>query len=39
MSTIAFTVILLIRVLLPLSLLVALGEWTHRREASYWLRK
>lgn len=37
--TIAFAVILLIRIILPLGLLLALGEWVHRREANYWLRK
>ena len=38
MSTIAFAVILLIRVILPVSILIALGEWIHRREANYWFR-
>lgn len=38
MSTIAFAVILLIRLILPFSLLLALGEWVRRREANYWLR-
>jgi hypothetical protein len=37
--TIAFAVILLIRIILPLSLLLALGEWARRREESYWLRR
>ena len=37
--TIAFAVILLIRIILPLGLLLVLGEWVHRREANYWLRK
>ena len=37
--TIAFAVILLIRIILPLGLLLALGEWVRRREANYWLRK
>jgi hypothetical protein len=37
--TIAFAVILLIRIILPLGLLLTLGEWVHRREANYWLRK
>jgi hypothetical protein len=37
--TIAFAVILLIRIVLPLAMLLALGEWVHRREASYWLRR
>ena len=39
MSTIAFAVILLIRVILPFGLLIAFGEWMRRREANYWLRK
>jgi hypothetical protein len=39
MSTIAFAVILLIRVILPFSLLIAIGEWIKRREADYWLSK
>jgi hypothetical protein len=39
MSTVAFVVILLIRIILPFGLLLALGEWMHRREANYWLRK
>jgi hypothetical protein len=39
MSTIAFAVILLIRIILPFSLLIALGEWVRRREANYWLSK
>lgn len=37
MSTIAIAVIFVIRLLVPLSLLVALGEWNRRREAKYWL--
>jgi hypothetical protein len=37
--TIAFAVILLIRIILPLGLLLSLGEWIHRREAKYWLRR
>jgi hypothetical protein len=36
--TIALTVILLIRIILPVGLLLSLGEWIHRREAKYWLR-
>jgi len=39
MSTIAIAVILLIRVIVPISLLIALGEWMRHREANYWLRK
>jgi len=37
MSTIAIAVILLIRIIVPLSVLIALGEWIRRREANYWL--
>lgn len=37
--TVALAVILLIRIILPLSLLLALGEWARRREANYWLRR
>jgi hypothetical protein len=39
MSTIAFAVILLVRIILPFSLLLGLGEWVRRREANYWLRR
>ena len=38
MNTIAVALILVIRVLVPLSMLVALGEWVRRREVNYWLR-
>ena len=38
MSTIALVVFLLIRVILPVIVLIALGEWVRRREADYWLR-
>jgi hypothetical protein len=37
--SIALAVILLIRIILPLALLLAIGEWAHRREANYWLRR
>ena len=39
MSTIAIAVILVVRLLVPLGLLVALGEWNCRREARYWLSR
>ena len=39
MSTVAIAVIFLIRMILPFGLLIALGEWMHRREADYWLRR
>lgn len=37
--TIAFAVILMIRIILPFGVLLGLGEWMRRREANYWLRK
>jgi hypothetical protein len=37
MSTIALAVFFLIRIILPVSLLITLGEWLRRREAKYWL--
>ena len=39
MSTIALATIFLIRVVVPISVLLALGEWVRRREANYWLQK
>lgn len=39
MSTIAIAALLLARVILPVSVLVALGEWLRRREANYWSHK
>ena len=39
MNTIALAVILLIRVILPFSILIAFGEWIRRREADYWFHK
>ena len=39
MNTLAFVAILLIRIILPASLLIALGEWIRRREANYWSHK
>jgi hypothetical protein len=39
MSTVVLAVILLIRIILPLGLLIAFGEWVHRREANYWIKK
>jgi len=39
MNTIAFALILLIRAVLPVCVLIALGEWVYRREAYYWLSK
>jgi hypothetical protein len=39
MDTIALAAIFLIRVIVPISVLLALGEWVRRREANYWLHK
>jgi hypothetical protein len=39
MNTLALTLILLIRLVLPFSILITLGEWIHRREANYWATK
>lgn len=39
MSTIAFATIFFLRIILPASLLLTLGEWVRRREANYWLRR
>ena len=39
MSTIVLAVLLLVRVILPVSALIALGEWLRRREASHWSPK
>ena len=38
MNTIALTIILVVRVLAPLTILLTLGEWVQRREKNYWLR-
>ncbi len=39
MSAIAFVTLLLVRLIIPVSLLIAVGEWNRRREANYWLHK
>jgi len=39
MSTITLTVLFLIRIILPVSILITLGEWMRRREANYWLHR
>lgn len=39
MDTIILATILLIRVIIPVSVLLALGEWLRRREANYWLHR
>ena len=39
MSAIVFAALLLVRIILPLSILITVGEWVHRRESNYWLHK
>lgn len=38
MNALALALLLLIRVIVPVGVLIALGEWIRRREAKYWLR-
>jgi hypothetical protein len=38
MNAIALTIILIVRVLVPVAILFSLGEWVQRREKNYWLR-
>jgi hypothetical protein len=38
MNAIALTIILIVRVLVPVTILFSLGEWVQRREKNYWLR-
>jgi hypothetical protein len=35
--TVVFALLFLVRVLIPVSLLLILGEWVRRREIRYWL--
>jgi hypothetical protein len=37
--SVAFTILFLVRVLIPIALLLVLGEWVRRREIRYWLNK
>lgn len=37
MNTIALIALLFLRVLVPFSILIAIGEWIRRREKHYWL--
>ncbi len=39
MNTIALAAILLIRLIIPVSLLVTIGEWVRRREVNSLVRK
>jgi hypothetical protein len=38
MNAIAIALFLLVRVLVPVTLLISLGEWVRRHETNYWLR-
>jgi len=38
MNAIALALIVVVRVIVPLAILLTLGEWTQRREKNYWLR-
>ena len=35
--TITFALLFLLRILIPVALLLTLGEWVRRREIRYWL--
>lgn len=37
--TLTFAFLFLIRILVPIALLLVLGEWVRRREIRYWLYK
>jgi len=39
MNTLAITLLLLIRIVIPLGTLLSIGEWTKRHEANYWSQK
>lgn len=39
MDAIVLALFLLIRVILPVGVLIALGEWIRRRETNYWVRR
>lgn len=39
MNALVLTALLLVRIILPVSLLFAIGEWVRRREANYWFPK
>jgi hypothetical protein len=38
MNILAIAIFMLIRVVVPLGILLAIGEWVRRREENYWLR-
>ena len=37
MAVITFAFLFLIRVLIPIAILLVIGEWTRRRDIRYWL--
>lgn len=39
MNTIALAILLLIRLIIPVSALIAFGEWMRRREVKHWLSR
>jgi len=38
MSIVAVALIFLVRVAIPFTIMISLGEWIHRREEQYWLK-
>ena len=38
MNTLALTIILIVRVLVPITILISFGEWVQRHEKNYWHR-
>ena len=38
MNTLALTIILTVRVLVPITILISFGEWVQRHEKNYWHR-
>jgi hypothetical protein len=38
MNAIALTIIFTVRVLVPLAILLTIGEWVKHHEKNYWLR-
>jgi hypothetical protein len=38
MNILAIAIFMLIRVVVPVGILLAIGEWVRRREENYWLR-
>jgi hypothetical protein len=38
MNIIALAILFLLRVVVPLGILLAIGEWMRKRESNYWTR-